>query len=178
MEDEWTISFSLNHFYFVDDGENLRAKHVLKREVLKVYYQKNYNWQPIVYDEHKPWTYLFGRAAKEYAAILYIFSEIARRDPKFEPRSFFDFGAGVGTGTWAAAELWKNSLYEYFLVDESVHMNNLSELILRDGNEDKQIRLKNVFYRQFLPASEEVSNFTLISMKFHLESDHIDSDQF
>lgn len=60
-------------------------------------------------------------------------------------------------GAWAASQLWKNTLYEYFLVDESSDMNDLSELILRDGNENKNMMLKNVFYRQFLPASDEVN---------------------
>lgn len=112
----------------------------------------------MIYDEHKAWTYVFGRAAKEYAAILHVFSEIAKRDPEFKPRSFFDFGAGIGTGTWAATELWNKYLYEYFLVDESGEMNDLSELILRDGNENKNMTLRNVFYRQFLPASDEVNS--------------------
>lgn len=130
---------------------------MLKQEVLKVFYKKNYNWQPVVYDSHKAWTYVFGRAAKEYAAITQVFNEILRRDPEFKPRSFFDFGAGIGTGTWAASENWKNTLYEYFLVDESRDMNDLSELILRDGNENKSMSLKSVFFRQFLPASDEVN---------------------
>lgn len=133
-----------------------RAKEMLKQEVLQIYYQKNYNWQPITYDTHTAWRYLFGRAAKEYAAIKQVLYEISKRDPEFKPRSFFDFGAGIGTGTWAASELWNTSLYEYFLVDESRDMNDLSELILRNGNENKNMTLKNVFFRQFLPASEEV----------------------
>lgn len=129
----------------------------MKQEVLREYYQKNYNWKPIAYDNYKAWTYLFGRSVKEYAAIMQVFNEIVKRDPEFKPQSFFDFGAGVGTGTWAAAEYWKRSLHEYFLVDESGDMNDLSELILRDGNENKNMSLKNVFYRQFLPASDEVN---------------------
>lgn len=108
---------------------------------------------------NKAWTYLFGRGVKEYATIMQVFNEIVKRDPEFKPQSFFDFGAGIGTGCWAASELWKKTLHEYFLVDQSGDMNDLSELILRDGNENKNMSLKNVFYRQFLPASDEV-NYT------------------
>lgn len=129
---------------------------MIKHEVLEAYYKKNYNWQPILYDSYKAWTYLFGRAAKEYAAIRQVFNEIVKRDADFQPHSFFDFGSGVGTGTWAASQLWKSTLNEYFLVDESRDMNDLSELILRDGNESKSMTVKNVFFRQFLPASNEV----------------------
>lgn len=137
-------------------------KEILKREVLNTYYQKNYNWQPILYDSHKAWAYLFGRAAKEYAVVKQVFNEIIKRDTEFRPQSFFDFGAGVGTGCWAASELWKSTLYEYFLVDESRDMNDLSELILRDGNESKCMSVKNIFYRQFLPASNEVGLHLMI----------------
>lgn len=137
---------------------------MFKQEVLKTFYKKNYNWQPILYDSYKSWAYLFGRAAKEYAAIRQVFNEIVKRDTEFQPHSFFDFGAGVGTGTWAASEIWRNSLHEYFLVDESRDMNDLAELILRDGNENKNITIKNVFYRQFLPASDEVRLISIRSM--------------
>lgn len=116
----------------------------------------HYNWQPTVYDENKAMDYVLGRAAKEYAALLRIFHEIKKRDPDFKPQSFFDFGSGVGTGTWAAAEHWRSSLFEYFLVDQSRHMNDLAELILRDGHENKPMSLKSVFFRQFLPESSEV----------------------
>lgn len=126
---------------------------------MNTYNRTNYNWQPVVYDEFKARTYLFGRSDKEYAAIFTVLKEIVKRDPQFEPNSFFDFGSGVGTGSWAVSELWNKSVYEYFCVDHSGHMNDLAELILRDGNEQKAVSLKNVFYRQFLPASDEVHTF-------------------
>lgn len=109
-----------------------------------------------MYDDYKSLSYAFGRSALEYSTVLRVFNEIAQRNPDFKPRSFFDFGAGVGTGTWAASELWKQSLYEYFSVDTSREMNNLSDLILRDGDQNKHLTLKNVYYRQFLPASSDV----------------------
>lgn len=144
---------------FSDVGSDARSTQALKHEVTNVYFQQNYNWKSIVYDQHKAWSYLFGRSAKEYAIIMQIFNEIARRDPEFQPQSFFDFGSGIGTGTWAAANFWKKSLYEYYAVDESSDMNDLAELLLRGGNAEKNITLKNVYYRQFLPASYEVDFF-------------------
>lgn len=85
-----------------------------------------------------------------------IFGEIMKRNPEFKPRSFFDFGAGVGSGTWAAAEFWKQSLYEYYLVDASGDMNNLSDLVLRNGDANRPLSLRNVYHRQFLPSSSDV----------------------
>lgn len=113
-----------------------------------------YAWQAIEYDEYKSLLYLFGRAAQEYGVIMRIFQEIKKRTPDFQPRSFFDFGSGVGTGLWAASELWMSSIYEYYLVDCSKYMNDLSDLILRDGNVNKNISLKNVNFRQFLPSRD------------------------
>lgn len=127
-----------------------------------MYYSSTYIWKPIIYDGYKAMTYAMGRAALEYAVVQRIFNEIAQRHPDFKPRSFFDFGAGVGTGTWAASQLWKQSLYEYFLVDSSREMNDLSELILRDGDMNKNMSLKNVYYRQFLPASNDVIHFAVM----------------
>lgn len=98
--------------------------------------------------------------------LLKIFHEIMLRDPDFKPQSFFDFGAGVGTGTWAAAECWRSSLFEYFAVDHSRSMNDLSELILRDGRDNKAMSLKGVFYRQFLPESSEVRIFLVFYRLF------------
>lgn len=137
-----------------DLDRHMRA--VVKWQVEKRVKETTYNWMPIDYTAHKSLIHLVGRAAPEYAAIYKIFSEISRRHPDFRPRSFFDFGAGVGTGTWAAAALWQKSLYEYYLVDGSADMNELSDKILRDGDINKNRTLKSVYYRQFLPASDDV----------------------
>lgn len=147
----------------VENPEELeiKRKHIDKK-VMETLRQRTYAWQPMNYDNYKSLQYLIGRGAQEYAIVHSIFSEIAKRSPDLKPRSFFDFGAGVGTGVWAAASFWKESLYEYFLVDSSKEMNELSEMILRDGDDNKDMSIKNVFYRQFLPASNTVSFFFLI----------------
>ena len=59
-----------------------------------------YNWQPNEYNEYKALQYLFGRSAAEYAVLIRIFAEISARDPLFTPKTFFDFGSGIGTGIW------------------------------------------------------------------------------
>lgn len=127
------------------------------KKVERILKSQTYHWEPIVYDNYKTLQYLLGRSAQEYSTITRIFTEIQSRDPTFQPRSFFDFGSGVGTGLWAAANLWKSSIFEYFLVDSSRSMNDLADLILRDGDENKHMELRNVNFRQFFPASVEVS---------------------
>lgn len=143
----------------------------------QIFKQKVYNWKPILYDEYKSLAYLLGRSTVEFAVIMRIFQEIVKRDTNFKPRSFFDFGSGVGTGVWAAADLWESSIYEYYLVDASRYMNDLSDLILRDGDVNKAMFLRNVNHRQFLPASDDkfdlvlsaYSLFELPSLKNRLE---------
>lgn len=78
--------------------------------------------------------------------------------PEFSPKSFLDFGSGVGTGTWAATHFWKPSIYEYFCVDSSSAMNDLADIILRGGRGNKTSSIKAISFRQFLPASNDVSN--------------------
>jgi ribosomal protein RSM22 (predicted rRNA methylase) len=120
--------------------------------VSRIMAQKVYGWQAINFDSFQSLVYLVGRSVQDYAVLMKIFSEIQRRDPDFKPNSYFDFGSGVGTGVWAASNFWKSSIYEYYLVDTSRHMNNLCDLILRDGDMNKSMRLQNVNFRQFLPA--------------------------
>uniref|UniRef100_A0A1B0C547 Methyltransferase-like protein 17, mitochondrial n=1 Tax=Glossina palpalis gambiensis TaxID=67801 RepID=A0A1B0C547_9MUSC len=122
--------------------------------VRKRFSERIYAWKPIVYGPYEAIVYALGRGAKEFAALKRILQEIVNRDPDFKPNSYLDFGSGVGTGMWAVSTLWENTIYEYFNVDSSREMNDLSELILRNGNENHEIPLRNVFYRQFLPALE------------------------
>lgn len=141
--------------YPEDPSDEAKLKNFQSRKrqkVEEILNQRVYGWQPITYDAFKSLVYLVGRSAQEYAVLMKIFSEIQRRDPDFKPNSYFDFGSGVGTGVWAASELWKSSIYEYYLVDTSRYMNDLSDLILRDGNANKSLSLRNVYHRQFIPA--------------------------
>ncbi len=148
------IADKLRETMDVSDEQKLKK---YENKVDKVLKSQTYHWEPIVYDNYKSLQYLIGRSAQEYSTILRIFTEIQTRDPTFKPKSYFDFGSGVGTGLWAASNLWKDSIFEYFLVDTSRNMNDLADLILRNGEENKQIELRNVNFRQFFPASIEVS---------------------
>ncbi|KAL1517170.1 hypothetical protein ABEB36_000969 [Hypothenemus hampei] len=115
--------------------------------------EKIYNWQPVVYNAFTALTYLFARAAPDYAVLMKIFSEISSKDKNFKPRSLFDFGSGVGTVTWAANSYWKGHFFEYFNIDTSADMNDLAEIILQGGRGNSSKTVKGTVYRQFLPAA-------------------------
>lgn len=138
-------------FLAQEEMEHLtKVKNIKVDQILK---QKIYAWKPINYDKYKSFQYLCGRGSFEYAVLNKIFAEIVQRHADFKPNSYFDFGSGVGTGVWAASSFWKNSIHEYYLVDSSSHMNDLSDLILRDGDINREITLKSVYHRQFLPSN-------------------------
>jgi hypothetical protein len=61
----------------------------------------------------------------------------------------------------AARAVWGDMIQEYFNVDSSGDMNDLASLLLRGGNEEMEIPIKGVFYRQFLPASHTVCLYLL-----------------
>lgn len=112
-----------------------------------------YNWYSLKYDQFKALQYLLVRSPAEYAVLYKIFAEIKARDPSFSPRGFFDFGSGVGTAVWALGSVWdRRSVFEYYLCDASKDMNDLSEMVLRGGDDNKQLDYRNLNYRQFLPA--------------------------
>lgn len=129
----------------------------LEQRVQTLMLQRTYSWKPVEYDAYRALQYLLGRAPAEYAALVRIFGEIAQRRPDYRPQSYFDFGSGVGTGTWAAAQHWHQSIFEYYLVDASRDMNDLADLLLRGGDENRPLELRNVNFRQFLPAAADVS---------------------
>lgn len=144
------------------EGELQKFNSVRKQRVEKILKQRTFAWKPISFKtDFEALVYTIGKFSKEYAVLVKIFKEIAHRQPDFKPRSFFDFGSGAGTGMWAASSVWSESIFEFLNVDSSKEMNELSNLIMRDGNENQQPVLKNVFYRQFLPASQTKYDFIL-----------------
>jgi hypothetical protein len=162
----------------MDEEYEKKEQEMRSNLVQRILKQRVYSWQSINFDEFKSLSYLFGRSSQEFAVLLRIFNEIQKRDPAFKPRSYFDFGSGVGTGCWAVSELWKECIYEYYLVDASKHMNDLLDLILRNGDVNKEMFLRNVYQRQFLPAKDDkydlvlsaFSMFELPTLKNRLET--------
>ncbi|XP_054742780.1 methyltransferase-like protein 17, mitochondrial [Anastrepha obliqua] len=144
-----------------EDGTRWRRKR--ENLIKRLTAQRTYAWKPIEYGTYESLVYAIGRGVREYGVLTSILNELKTRDVGFQPRSYFDFGSGVGTGMWAASNLWRDSIFEYYNVDSSRSMNDLSELILREGNENKQMVLRNVYHRQFLPAIETMYDLVVLS---------------
>lgn len=86
-----------------------------------------------------------------------MYFQIKKDIPEFKPKTLFDFGSGVGTTIWAAEEVWPKGFDEYFCVDISNDMNEISKLVLKGGKDNKKSVYDPVFHRQYLPVSHNVS---------------------
>ncbi|XP_026749253.1 methyltransferase-like protein 17, mitochondrial [Galleria mellonella] len=160
-----------------DEDEKYQKK--IQTSVFNVLKRNVYRWGNISYDKPTCLQYLMARAAPDYAVLVRVLDEIRKKYPDYKPHSFFDFGSGVGTGTWAINNYWQGDIFEYFCVDTSQHMHDLARLILCKGKDNVEFPLKSYFQRQFLPASTDLkysivlSAFTLFempSMKTRLET--------
>ncbi|XP_067625698.1 ribosome assembly protein METTL17, mitochondrial [Eurosta solidaginis] len=159
----------LEELSFLGEEEGLQWRRKRDNLIKRFMAYRTYAWKPIEYGPYESLVYAIGRGAKEYGVLTNILQELRQRDKEFQPRSYFDFGSGVGTGMWAASNLWRDSIFEYYNVDSSRSMNDLSELILREGHANQQMILRNVYHRQFLPAIETmydlvVSSYTLFEL--------------
>ncbi|CAB3222629.1 unnamed protein product [Arctia plantaginis] len=151
----------------------------VKNKVFNVLKKNVYRWGNISYDKGTCLQYLMSRAAQEYAILVRVLDEIKKKYPDYKPRSFFDFGSGVGTGTWAINHFWSKEIFEYFCVDTSSSMHDLARLILCRGKDNVEMPFKGYFQRQFLPASTDLkysivlsaySLFEMPSMQARLET--------
>ncbi|XP_061725589.1 methyltransferase-like protein 17, mitochondrial [Cydia pomonella] len=161
-----------------EDELNQLNKQV-QSKVFNVLKANVYRWGNISYDKATCLQYLMSRSAPEYAVLVRVLDELRMKYPDYKPRSFFDFGSGVGTGTWAVNNYWNGDIFEYFCVDTSPHMHDLARLILCQGKDNVTMPLKGYFQRQFLPASTDLkynivlsafSLFELPSMQARLET--------
>ncbi|KAJ8302923.1 hypothetical protein KUTeg_019319 [Tegillarca granosa] len=76
--------------------------------------------------------------------------KISKRDPDFIPSSMYNLGSGLGTAIWAVNELWGKNVKEYYYADEN-----------------KNMHIKNVYFRQFEPSVIE-NKFPLVICAYML----------
>jgi ribosomal protein RSM22 (predicted rRNA methylase) len=120
-------------------------------------------WQDIEYDNYAAHVYLAARLAPNYAVLMQIFQEIKLTDPSFKPKTLFDFGSGIGSTIFAANESWPHSISEHFNVDISKDMNNLSQFILRGGDDNMPMLYNGVYHREYLPLSSHIKYDLVVS---------------
>ncbi|GFU21439.1 methyltransferase-like protein 17, mitochondrial [Nephila pilipes] len=159
-EVNWRLQkfMNLNHdnyeFNELTEKERIKACKEVKNELKR--------WKPLEYGYFQCLAYMAARMPANYASIFKIFSEIKSQLPSFQPKTLFDFGSGVGSSVWAADAVWKETISEYFCVDSSPDMIDVADTLLTDEKSGDKY-LKNIFFRQFLPASENIKYDLVVS---------------
>jgi ribosomal protein RSM22 (predicted rRNA methylase) len=85
--------------------------------------------------------YALARMPATYAAIAASLNALGEITPDFAPQSLLDIGAGPGTATWAAAEMWP-SLRLFSLFDANGALRELALQLAREST-----RLREIDYR-------------------------------
>lgn len=85
--------------------------------------------------------YALARMPATYAAVIASLNAFVEIKPDFTPESLLDVGAGPGTATWAAAEVWP-SLDRFALLDANAALRDLALELARDNS-----RLRAMAYR-------------------------------
>ncbi|CAL4082861.1 unnamed protein product, partial [Meganyctiphanes norvegica] len=155
--DPMTIGIDDNLKKTLLDRRENKIKTKIKQEI--------YNWENINYNEYMSAVYMVGRLAPDYAALMRIFKEIQKRDNKFTPQTFFDFGSGVGSGMWMIADI--RTLYLRMSCYTDCIGKSMREKLTQKG---KLHILQNGpsggnFFKQFLPSSEMLKYDIVLSSR-------------
>lgn len=76
--------------------------------------------------------YLVARLPATYAAVFAVLSEVSARAPGFMPKDSLDIGAGPGTASWAAAEIWP-ALENVRLLDSNAALLDMARQLAADS---------------------------------------------
>ncbi|XP_053597776.1 methyltransferase-like protein 17, mitochondrial [Microplitis demolitor] len=148
------------------DGSDEEMQEKMHHDTVKILKRKVHPWAPIQYDKYRGLMYMVARGSHDYAILYRILLEIKERDPGFKPKTLLDFGSGIGTVSWVASQFWTKSLNEYLCIDASEEISNLAEWFAKLS----QPRIKNIFFKQYLPVTNNptfdivVSAFTLMEL--------------
>lgn len=86
--------------------------------------------------------YALARMPATYAAVIASLNALHEVRPEFAPRSLLDIGAGPGTATWAAAQVFE-ALHDFSAVDANPALRTLALDLVRDD-----ARLSTLRYAQ------------------------------
>ena len=95
---------------FSDESELLQSSedsdaleeiyHKIETKTERSVQRKAMMWKPINFDKEASYAYLLAKSPYDYACARKVLQEIKNREPEFQPRTFFDYGSGVGAAIW------------------------------------------------------------------------------
>jgi ribosomal protein RSM22 (predicted rRNA methylase) len=106
--------------------------------------------------------YLVTRLPATFAASQYVFREIQRLVPEFRPASILDLGAGPGTASWAALDVWPN-MAQITLVDSNRSMLEVGKRLssAHDALKDADWQNRDLRFGDFAPSDLVVLSYAL-----------------
>ncbi|MGZ4788269.1 MAG: small ribosomal subunit Rsm22 family protein [Terriglobales bacterium] len=103
--------------------------------------------------------YLTTRLPATYAANHFVFTEVQKLLPDLNPEDLLDLGAGPGTATWAAREVW-GSLASFTLIDSNRAMLELGQQ-LAPGLPNANWKAANLSSVEFPSADVVILSYAL-----------------
>lgn len=107
--------------------------------------------------------YLVTRLPATFAANAFVFREVARLMPELQPNSVLDLGAGPGTATWAAREVWPE-LQKSALVESNRELLELGQR-LAGGQPQEWLDADLNSLAEFPPADLAVLSYAIGELK-------------
>lgn len=108
--------------------------------------------------------YLLTRLPATFAANLFVFREVARLMPQLEPATLLDVGAGPGTATWVAREIWP-SLRDFALVESNRDFQQLGHRLASPINNVNWITADASTLPEFPAADLVVLSYSLAEFR-------------
>lgn len=115
--------------------------------------------------------YLYKKMPYNYMVAKRILSEVKQRMPsKFKPTSVLDYGAGLGSGLWAAQNVFSDTVQRVAAVEPSTAMRKLGKFLTEELNEKCNNSILWVDSLSMIPGiGGEKGKFDLVILGFVLQ---------
>lgn len=89
-------------------------------------------FEPLVYGPQEALWYSAYPVNTAYSVNHRVLTDLKKSRPTFKPKSVLDFGAGPGTSSWAAQEVFGESIDEYCVIEPSQAMVDVLKVTMED----------------------------------------------
>ncbi|KAI0989768.1 hypothetical protein GJ496_007179 [Pomphorhynchus laevis] len=119
-----------------------------------------------VYNEYSALLYLLNMSLRKYNLLCKIFQEISCKHDGFKPLHILDYNAGVGSTTWAANEVWRETIKSTVNCEDSKHLSQLCQRVHK-ANPEIQKFPSFIYRRLAIPSNQ---TFDLVVSAYFLNS--------
>lgn len=94
-----------------------------------------------------------------------IITEVKKRLPDFKPQTILDYGAGLGSGVWAAQHVFVESVIRVAAVEPNVNMRKLGKFLTSEQFKNETLWVDSL---SMIPSGER-GKFDLIILGYVLQ---------